>query len=204
VRVKGWLRGDDLYVEVRFEPRAKGLSLHSLALVTPAGEAHAPDSWRDQTPKGAPISVGVGMGIPLGGGGHHGAHGGGLALGPGVSVPLSRGGGEAVTAGEARWNVAAKNRALPVTACTLRIKLISVQRDFAHVTTLPLTMTVHQDAKSDRPSATLGAPAPTTQPAATPPKDERPPDSAEKAARGLVREIDFTLKAPPTTKRVAL
>ena len=208
LRVKGWLQGDRFGLLVRLAPEHRNVSLHSIALVSADGTSRSPTTWTDKTPRKPPMRVGVGVGIPLGGGhGHHpAAHGGhveggrGFSLVPGVGIPLNPDREDrAVTAVEASWQIAADSSTAPVTGCTVEIKLVSVQKDRIDVTTVPLAMTFHEDER--QPGSSV--PTPATAPAADDRQKDQT-DQSKESARKLVREIDFTLKAPPKTKSMSI
>jgi hypothetical protein len=220
LQTKGWLRGDRLGVLVRLQPRGRNISLHSIALVSADGESRSPTTWTDKTPEQPTLGLGLGVGIPLGGGhgkepGHRveepveggrggqgrvGGDGGGFRLLPGMVVPLNPARKDrAITAVEASWQLAADGAAEALAGCTMEVKLVEVREKRIDMTTVPLAMT----CRDDEPEEGTAAPVPTTAPAVDERKEDRPAQP-ETSARDLVREIDFTLKAPPRTKSMSL
>ena len=222
LQTKGWLQGDRLGVLVQLKPGGRNISLHSIALVSADGESRSPTTWTDKTPEQPTLGLGLGVGIPLGGGhgkdhgrrvegpveddrggqGRPGGGGGGFRLLPGMVVPLNPARKDrAITAVEASWRLAADGAAEPepLAGCTMEVKLVAVREKRIDMTTVPLAMACRDDRREEGPSV----PVPTTAPAAGERKEDRP-DQPEKSARDLVREIDFTLKAPPKTKSMSI
>jgi hypothetical protein len=219
LQTRGWLRGDRLGVLVQLRPRGRDISLHSIALVTADGESRSPTTWTDKTPEQPALNLGLGVGIPLGGGhgkdhGHRveepveggpggqgrAGGGGGFRLLPGMVVPLNPSRKDrAITAVEASWELTGEAPAEVLAGCTMEVKLVAVREKRIDMTTVPLAMT----CRDDEPEEGAAVPVPTTAPAGGERKEDRPAEP-EKSARDLVREIDFTLKAPPRTKSMSI
>lgn len=188
--VKGWTKGEKFCVEIRLDSKQRALGLHSVKLVSPDGKEYPPDKWKDQTPKPPSVGLSLGMGFGLGGGRHRDPHaetdrprgGRSSSIVPSVGFPLKLGkDSKAVTAIEACWKVSKDKGTSPATGCTLEVNLVIVQKDKIEVTTVLLTMMVHQDEEDT--------------------STEQEQD--EKSVKDIVREIDFTLKEPAKTKTLA-
>jgi len=189
ITIKGWTKDGQLCVEIELFGDDKAVSLHSVALVNAADEKLAPHRTVNKTPKAPKMSVGAAMGIPVGHGRHYAQHGGrggwGPTIAPGAGIPPGGDGNSGrVTAVEACWILL--EGYLPVTACALEVNLLAVRQDRIDLTTIPLTLT----AVSAKDGGEHSTP---------PPADEEPKDDDDDAKK-LVQEIDFTLKAPPTTR----
>jgi len=205
--VKGWTDQDNFRVELRLDRKDKDVSLHSVSLLEPDGTKHRPAQWSDKTPKPPRIGVGLGVGIPIGGGGDSSScHGGGsssgsgLAVGPGISVPLTGSGDRKVTAIDAAWPIA--ERTTPVTSCTLEVTLICVRDDSISLTTVPLAMAFAQPDQQVQQAAAVPCTTATAASQPAEPGADQPDDTTtgKEKAKALVREINFTLKSPPTTR----
>lgn len=201
ITIEGWTEKDEFHVALELKTDDEATTLHSLQLVDRDGEKHAPTRWSDKTPKPPKVSVGIGLGF--GGRGDHGHHAaerrsGGFG-GVGLSFPLTGSGrGKKVTAVEACWRLTEGTEHLE--KCTLEVNLASVRADKIEVTTFPLAMAPCRETREEEgePSGEEIDLVPT----APPPEREESEEAEE--GEDLIREIDFTLKRPPTKKVIAV
>jgi hypothetical protein len=192
ITIKGWEEVDNskFNVTIALKPSSQNVTLHSVNLRCPDGEELAPDACKDETPRSSPPRLSFGIGFGLGGGSEHGAHpphgdadgGTGAILAPGVSVPLSKEGSKsAVTKVAACWNTDDKLKGVDLSNCELEVNLARTERDHIALTTVVLGMAYHQDEEK---------------------KDDTQPEDDKEKTKELVREIDFTQKGPPETRRL--
>ncbi len=196
--IKGWTSDGRFCIELKLDASDKDTSLYTAEMVTPDGGRIEPANWSDETPEPPKMSIGFGMGMggrssrsSSGGGGGDceeeggGRHrsggresgsGGGIFSGLGLGVPLG-GKADRITAVKACWDLAGVNS--PITDCTLEVSLVSYVMKKAEVTTVALAMSHPQQ------------------------EDDSPKDTDDESAKDLVREIDFTAKAPPERKALA-
>ena len=203
--IEGSVEKGTFCAKLGLETDESDVALHSVNLIGPGGEKLPPDSWHDKTPKKVSPKFSVGMGMPLGGGSSdrsddredcHGeddsesSNGGGMRVLPGVSFPLSADGDgdRTVTAVKACWNVPLGEAGSDTIDYFLEVNLAVVRPEKIEITTVPMTLTYHEDEPSESDDTTEQKPA-------SEPESES--DISE-----MIREIDFTLKAPPTTKTI--
>ncbi len=151
--VKGWTENMSFCTRVHLRPANRTTSLESLHLVTPSGRRIAPSRWEDKTSRAPRVSMGFGVGLPLGRS-DHGVEGerSGVSptVGTGVAVPLTSGRDHGITDVQACWKLTSEST--PVTNCTLEVNVRSVNIQQVRVTPVLLAMTHPSVPQDGEPS----------------------------------------------------